>query len=188
MLLLALYALTYFLPFYLSRATRPSPTLPRNAPSVIRARIRFVIVSCSVCTAVTYVVLVREAKTTPADALHLLGYWPLGLLDAFRSLLLTALLFLGPLFSYMIVNSGWREWVRLEPLKEVWNDWTTWRNLVAVRLLPPLFPFSQRTLQHADSTPPARARSPKRSSSAPPRSPSCSSRARAPRRRSSSRR
>ncbi|KAL2020266.1 hypothetical protein VTK56DRAFT_8590 [Thermocarpiscus australiensis] len=130
-ILLVLYALCYFVPFYLSRTTRPSPTLSRDAPSVIRARIRSVSLSCLLCTGVTYVVLSRAAGATPPEALHLLGLWPPALWDSVRVLSLTALLFAGPLFSYFVVERGWREWIRLAPVREVWEEWTTWRNIVA---------------------------------------------------------
>jgi prenyl protein peptidase len=130
-------------PFYLSRTTRPSPTLSRDAPSVIRARIRSVTLSCLFCTAATYVVLSRprpgsgDPPTAPREVLHQLGLWPPALWDSLRVLFLTALLFAGPLFSYLVVERGWADWVRLAPLKEVWEEWTTWRNIVAVRF--PIF-------------------------------------------------
>jgi prenyl protein peptidase len=142
-LLIALYALSYFVPFYLSPTTRPSPTLSRDAPSVIRARVRSVTLSSLLCTAFTYVVLSRAGAgtseaITPWEALHLLGLWPAALWDACRVLSLTALLFLGPLFSYFVVERGWAEWMRLAPVKEVWEEWTTWRNIIAVSR-PPSF-------------------------------------------------
>lgn len=61
-----------------------------------------------------------------------MGYWPLGLVEALRALLLTALLFLGPLFESLVVEGYWREWMTGEPVKELLSDWITWRNLVAV--------------------------------------------------------
>jgi prenyl protein peptidase len=151
MLLIALYALSYFVPFYLSATTRPSPTLSRDAPSVVRGRIRSVTLSCLVCTAVTFVLLTRAwpgvpgsgpdvggpprpPAATPREALHLLGLWPPALRDAGRALLLTALLFLGPLFSYFVVERGWADWARLAPLREVCTEWTAWRNIVAVSI------------------------------------------------------
>lgn len=69
----------------------------------------------------------------PVTPWHLMGYWPLGLLEATRALALTALLFAGPLFEALLVDGGWRLWLRLEPLADIWSDWPTWRNLVAVR-------------------------------------------------------
>ncbi|OAA57866.1 CaaX prenyl proteinase Rce1 [Niveomyces insectorum RCEF 264] len=44
--LLVLYTVVYVAPFYLSPLTRPSATLSRDAPSVIRARIASVTLSC----------------------------------------------------------------------------------------------------------------------------------------------
>lgn len=134
-----LYALSYFVPFYLSHTTRPSATLSRDAPSVIRARVRSVTLSCLFCTAVTFVVLSRAGAdgtttTTPREALHLLGLWPPALWDSLRVLFLTALLFAGPLFSYFAVERGWADWVRLKPVREAWTEWTTWRNIIAVGL------------------------------------------------------
>ncbi|KAK3322351.1 hypothetical protein B0H66DRAFT_495205 [Apodospora peruviana] len=133
-ILVVVYALIYFLPFYLSRTTRPSPTLSRDAPSVIRARITSVSVSCVVCCVATYLVLIRTSTTqlSPHDILHLMGVWPVAVADSFRVLFLTALLFLGPLFSYFVVEGGWRDWADgLQPLREVWSEWTAWRNMVA---------------------------------------------------------
>ncbi|KAK4157880.1 hypothetical protein C8A00DRAFT_11306 [Chaetomidium leptoderma] len=123
--LLVLYALIYFVPFYLSH------TISRDALSVIRARIRSVTLSCLFCTGVTYGVLSRAGGTTPGEALHLLGLWPVALWDSLRVVFLTALLFAGPLFSYFVVERGWADWVRLAPVKEVWEEWTTWRNIIA---------------------------------------------------------
>ncbi|KAK3295995.1 uncharacterized protein B0H64DRAFT_460868 [Chaetomium fimeti] len=156
--LIALYALSYFVPFYLSRTTRPSPTLTRDAPSVIRARIRSVTLSCLACTGVTYVVLSRAGNTggtTPPEALHLLGLWPVGLWDSLRALFLTALLFAGPLFSYLVVDRGWADWVRLEPVRDVWAEWTTWRNIIAGPITEEmLFRSASIPLMHLAASPP----------------------------------
>ncbi|KAK0623451.1 hypothetical protein B0T14DRAFT_564807 [Immersiella caudata] len=129
-ILLVLYALLYFLPFYASSTTRPSPTLSRDAPSVIRARIRSVTISCFFCLAATAIILTNTAGVSPSTILHLTGIWPLALLDTLRVLSLTALLFLGPLFHYFIVDSGWQDWLRLTPFHELHAEWTTWRNIV----------------------------------------------------------
>lgn len=61
-----------------------------------------------------------------------MGYWPVGLVDTLRVLGLTALLFAGPLYECLIVDGAWQQWLHLEPLKTVWSDWPTWRNMVAV--------------------------------------------------------
>lgn len=131
-MLLVVYALVYFLPFYASKLTKPSPNLTRDAPSVIRARIASVTLSCSFCSIATLLILVKEAHAPVLDALHLLGVWPVGLADTLKTLFLTSTLFLGPLFSHFVVEAGWREWLTAEPVKELWSEWTAWRNIVAV--------------------------------------------------------
>ncbi|KAL1858978.1 CAAX prenyl protease [Diaporthe australafricana] len=130
-LLLVLYTLLYVIPFYLSPKTRPSPTLSRDAPSVIRARITSVTVTCAVASLTTLAVLTRVGGHGFGSALHALGYWPAGLPEALRALLLTAALFLGPLFEALVVEGGWRDWLALEPVKEVLSEMTAWRNIVA---------------------------------------------------------
>ncbi|KAK0646047.1 hypothetical protein B0T16DRAFT_328127, partial [Cercophora newfieldiana] len=129
-ILLVLYALLYFLPFYASSTTRPSPTLSRDAPSVIRARIRSVTISCFLCLAATAVILTNIAGASPSSILHLTGIWPPALPETLGVLSLTALLFLGPLFHYFIVDSGWQDWVQLVPIHELHSEWTTLRNIV----------------------------------------------------------
>ncbi|KAK3944713.1 hypothetical protein QBC46DRAFT_374137 [Diplogelasinospora grovesii] len=133
-LLLSLYALIYFLPFYLSSQTRPSPTLTRDAPSAIRARVRSVTISCIICCTSTYLILSRTAHASIYDTLHFMGVYPPALLSSTSSLLLTALLFLGPLFEYFVVEAGWRDWTSspsFGPLREVLSEWTSWRNIIA---------------------------------------------------------
>ena len=61
-----------------------------------------------------------------------MGYWPVGAAETASSLLLTAMLFLGPLFEYLIIETGWKDWASLAPVKELFSEWTTWRNIVAV--------------------------------------------------------
>ena len=125
------------LPFYISSTTRPSPTLSRDAPSVIRGRIQSVTVSCIVCSVTTFVIIAAvdehgNAVTSPLKALHKLGYFPIGFLDTSRAVALTAILFLGPLFEAGIVESGWKDWIRLRGLDAVISSWMGWRNMVAV--------------------------------------------------------
>lgn len=64
-----------------------------------------------------------------------MGYWPVGIVETLKALLLTATLFLGPLFETLVVEGYWREFLAGEPVKDVFGDWTTWRNIVAVRYL-----------------------------------------------------
>ena len=101
---------------------------------MIRARITSVTLTCLVCSALTVYILTRDGHATAADAAHLMGYWPVGLPETGRALLLTAGLFAGPLFEHLVVDSGWRAWTDLSPLKGLLGEWTTWRNIVAVCL------------------------------------------------------
>lgn len=146
-LLLALYALIYFIPFYLSPTTRPSPTLSRDAPSVIRARIRSVSLSCAICTLTTSLILSRYASLSPSAIFHLLGVYPLALIPAVKILFLTALLFLGPLYSYFIVEKGYKQWSTLLPLRETVTEWTDYRNYIAG-------PITEEILFRSSSLPP----------------------------------
>lgn len=138
------YTLIYVVPFYLSSTTRPSPTLARDAPSVIRARIRSVTVSCIVCSITSFVALAavgEDARLSRSwNALHYLGYMPVGFAETINCLLLTATLFIGPLFEAGIVEGRWRDWIRLRDV-DMLSSWPGWRNLVAVR--PTLYLLSR---------------------------------------------
>jgi prenyl protein peptidase len=119
------------IPFYLSKATRPSPTLTRDAPSSIRARTRAVTFSTILCSAITALVLYNH-NVSAQDILRLLGLWPISLLDTARTLLLVCILFAGPLFENGIVDGEWRDWVRLRGLHETLWSWIGYRNFVVV--------------------------------------------------------
>lgn len=157
-----LYTILYVVPFYLNPKTRPSPTLSRDAPHVIRARIASVTLTCAAASLTTLAVLTRAGGLGFGAALHALGYWPAGLAEALRALLLTELLFLGPLFESLVVEGGWRDWRTLEPVKEVLREITAWRNIVAVSLAPysscPAFPplpsvYTTPVANHAHAQP-----------------------------------
>ncbi|KEY67290.1 hypothetical protein S7711_04543 [Stachybotrys chartarum IBT 7711] len=137
--LLVLYCLVYVLPLYASAATRPSASRSRDAPESIRARIRAVSLSTAACSLSTLLILYgRQARDEHATAgpvqlspWHHMGYWPVDLAVSAKALLLTALLFAGPLYECLVIDGAWAEWARLEPVKQAWRDWPTWRNLVA---------------------------------------------------------
>ncbi|KAK3997252.1 putative protease [Cladorrhinum sp. PSN332] len=128
-LLISLYALLYFIPFYLSPLTRPSPTLSRDAPSVIRARIRSVILSTIICLITTYFIIAHNSPSSQ-NPFHLLGFYPVSLSSTLKPVLLTALLFLGPLYSHFIIDGGLKPWLSLQPLKEAFTDYQSYRNYV----------------------------------------------------------
>ncbi|KAH6603412.1 CaaX prenyl protease [Trichoderma cornu-damae] len=135
--LLVAYSLVYVLPLYASSHTRASPGRSRDAPETIRARIHVVSLSTTACSLVTYFLLPYICSPAAAAAascspLHLMGYWPLGVLEALRACFLTGLLFAAPLYECLVIDGAWREWASgLQPLRDVWTEWPAWRNLVA---------------------------------------------------------
>ncbi|KAI1304293.1 CaaX protease [Xylaria venustula] len=144
--LLVIYTLIYVVPFYLSSTTRPSRTLSRDAPSVVRARITSVSLTCVVCSLITFAILTSQGRATYGEALHSLGYWPLGLAGAGKSLLLTAILFSGPLYETLVVDGAWRQWLSLYPVSSLFHDYIRWRNIIAG-------PFTEEVLFRSASVP-----------------------------------
>ncbi|KAK6075401.1 CAAX amino terminal protease [Seiridium cupressi] len=144
--LLVIYTLVYVIPFYLSSKTRPSRTLSRDAPSVIRARITSVTLSCIFCSVSTFLVLTSQGHATRPDAVHSMGYWPFGLVETAKALTLTVLLFAGPLYETLAVHGAWREWLGMNLVSELFSEWTTWRNIIAG-------PFTEEVLFRSASVP-----------------------------------
>lgn len=128
-----LYTISYVGVLYISPLSRPHPNLPRDSPSVIRVRIRAV-------TLVTIVALVVTSSITFAttsnqslfEVLSFLGLSPTpsSVADIFRSLLLTAILFTGPLVQRLCFDNGLRD--IKDDVKKMFYTWTGWRNYVAV--------------------------------------------------------
>lgn len=63
-----------------------------------------------------------------------MGYVPIGIVEAAKSVVLTAILFVGPLYEAGIVEGSWRNWIRLRGLDAVISSWMGWRNMIAVRV------------------------------------------------------
>lgn len=99
---------------------------------MIRARIRAVSGSCILASLVVLWVIVDQGNSSFAAALTLLGWWPISVSDVARSLLLTAILFIGPLYERGIVEGEWRSWFRRSKISESLGGWIGWRNYVAV--------------------------------------------------------
>lgn len=94
--------------------------------------------STALCSLTTCFLLQKTSFTVNHASLwHIMGYWPLGIVDACKSLLLTALLFAGPLYECLLIDGMLESWLRLEPLTQLWSDWAMWRNMIAVRPLLP---------------------------------------------------
>nr|ABH09710.1 RCE1-like protein [Talaromyces marneffei] len=127
-----LVTLGYVVPFYISKTTRPSPSLSRDAPSVIRSRVRAVTMACVASTVFVLVLIALKGNDTPLpEALRLLGWWPIGIVEIIKSLLLTAILFGGPFFERGVVEDGWKSWIRGQGLSETLRSWIGFRNYVA---------------------------------------------------------
>lgn len=128
-----LFTLLYVLPFYLSPATRPSPTLNRDAASVIRARIRTVSLACLISSLSAFYLITVSGQTTWTETFHLLGCYTVSpLTSIIRPLSLTALLFLGPLFEKFITQDSWRAWLSgLNSLLPTLTSSVGFRNYVA---------------------------------------------------------
>ena len=69
------------------------------------------------------------------EAARLLGWWPVVLSDVARVMVLTGILFAGPLFEAGIVEGGWRWWGRWEPVKRVLGTWIGVRSFIAVSFI-----------------------------------------------------
>ncbi|EME85776.1 uncharacterized protein MYCFIDRAFT_88452 [Pseudocercospora fijiensis CIRAD86] len=116
-----LFTLIFIAPFYLSPTLRTSSLQSRDAPTVIKARIRAVALSCLASTLVAVYVLVVYGHATARDVFRLLAVWPVNLVDCLRVLALVAVLFVAPLYETVIVDRGWREW-RPRAVKERFFD------------------------------------------------------------------
>lgn len=112
---------------------------------MIRARIRAVTLSCIIGVIAVLGLLIRNDVTVP-EAMHLLGWWPIGLAEVLCTLLLTAILFAGPLFE-RVAEGEWKHGNPVRRIYESLNSWAGWRNYVAVSNV-----FIQRRLA---KTPPA---------------------------------
>lgn len=53
-------------------------------------------------------------------------------MDIVRSLILTAILFIGPLFERGIAEGEWRSWFKKAQISETLGGWIGWRNYVVV--------------------------------------------------------
>jgi prenyl protein peptidase len=83
---------------------------------------------------ITAVIITTNGQASLLDALKLLGWWPVGPLEILQSLLLTAILFAGPLFERGIAEGDWRRWIRGQGLSETLRSWIGFRNFVAVSI------------------------------------------------------
>ena len=125
-----LYTLFYISPFYLSPTLRSTPLTSRDAPTVIRARVRAVGLTCAACTVVTVYLLTIHGHATPHEVVHLLGIWPVDPIDVVKVLALTMVLFACSLYEMLLVDGEWRSWGTHALKAAVWDSWTGYRNLL----------------------------------------------------------
>ena len=85
----------------------------------------------------TFVLLSSVDNGTPMKSIHRMGYFPIGMEETVKTVALTAILFIGPLFEACIVEGGWRDWICLRGLNAVYSGWIGYRNMVAVHIALP---------------------------------------------------
>lgn len=128
-----LYTVSYVGVLYLSPLSRPHPNLPRDSPSVIRVRIRAVtIVTITSLVITSSITALTTPKRSLFEVLSFLGLslTPSSIFDILRSLLLTAILFTGPLVQRLCFDNGWMD-VK-DDVDKMFSTWIGWRNYVAV--------------------------------------------------------
>jgi prenyl protein peptidase len=89
--------------------------------------------ACVVASAATLYILASTAKLAPSDALHMLGWWPIQPLDLLRSMALTLLLYIGPLFEKIFIEQDLDDLRHrgFNALIESLSSWQGYRNYVA---------------------------------------------------------
>ncbi|RVD88145.1 uncharacterized protein DFL_002341 [Arthrobotrys flagrans] len=128
-LLSILFTCIYVGVLYLHPLTRPSPRQSRDAPSVIRLRIRAVYTSCLITTASTlYALRMLGGLDLPAS-LKYMGIWPVNLLDVGKGLGLTMVLFAGPLVEKLWLERDPRDDFLMD-VKTSLSSWIGWRNYI----------------------------------------------------------
>lgn len=102
----------------------------------------------------TAYVLSTRAFEGYATILHNLGLFPIGWVAIIQTLLLTTLLFAGPLFEKGVIEGGWKRWIKGSDLHETLSSWIGWRNFVAGPITEELLFRSVIVSLHNHVTPP----------------------------------
>lgn len=129
-----LFTAFYVAPFYLSPTLRSVSLAQRDSPSVIRARVRSVTLTCAACAVVNVYILAFHGHATLRDVLRLWGVWPMSLIDIAKLLGLVAVLFVGPLFKSLIAEGEWREITPSNIKAELIDSWVGYRNIIVAPL------------------------------------------------------
>ncbi|KAK3698413.1 CAAX prenyl protease [Vermiconidia calcicola] len=125
-----LFTAFYVAPFYLSSTLRSTPLQSRDAPTVIRARVRAVGLTCVACTVITVYVLAIPGHCTPKEVIRLLGIWPIDPIDILRVLGLVMILYICSLYETIIVDGEWRNWSFASFKEGIFDNWIGYRNLI----------------------------------------------------------
>ncbi|KAF3925830.1 hypothetical protein ABW20_dc0102880 [Dactylellina cionopaga] len=128
-LLSVLFTCIYVGVLYLHPLTRPSPRQSRDAPSVIRLRIRAVYTSCLISTTSTLYALRLLGGIDFMTSLKVMGIWPLGVVDMVKGLALTMVLFAGPLVEKFWLDRDPRDNLVMD-VKTSLSSWIGWRNFI----------------------------------------------------------
>ena len=123
-----LFTVLYVAPFYLSKTLRSSPTNSRDSPTVIKARVRAVVLTALTSAVITVYVLTVYGHATPRDVLRLFAMWPVHPFDCVKILALVAVLFTGPLYELLVVDGAWRHVGPFSLKETIWDSWIGFRN------------------------------------------------------------
>jgi prenyl protein peptidase len=129
-----LFTALYVAPFYLSPTLRSVSLAARDSPSVIRARVRSVTLTCLACALLNISLLAFHAHATPRDVLRLWGLYPISLPDIVKLLALVSVLFIGPLFKTLIVEGEYRFLTPSNLKTSLFSSWIAYRNLIIAPL------------------------------------------------------
>ncbi|KAK6506969.1 hypothetical protein TWF481_005428 [Arthrobotrys musiformis] len=128
-LLSILFTCIYVGVLYLHPLTRPSPRQSRDAPSVIRLRIRAVYTSCLITTFSTLYALRVLGGIDFMTSLKYMGIWPVNILDIVKAVFLTMVLFAGPLAEKLWLDRDPRDDLVMD-VKTSLSSWIGWRNYI----------------------------------------------------------
>lgn len=125
------YSFLYVAILYVSPLTRPRANIDRNEPFVIRTRIRAVTVVTIFCILCTSTIIYLRTPRSWLDTLAFMGLsqiTPSTLVDIGYTLLLTMVLFAGPLLEVAVV--GVVDDDEHVGLTQALSSWVAWRNYV----------------------------------------------------------
>ncbi|KAK9376112.1 uncharacterized protein V1513DRAFT_396917 [Lipomyces chichibuensis] len=95
---------------YIHPRSRPSATVSRNDDDVIKTRVTAIMLSSVLSGALTAWILSNDCSISREHALKSLRIWPIPpVMELFRSgLLITGILFIGPLVEKVVFSRGWK--------------------------------------------------------------------------------